>query len=230
LAPEFGKSANGVDGVTSNPHFQHDLVYAGAKVSDSPLTVVLVHGRGLDPNYMIENVYDRLGRSDLSYVLPAAEGNTWYPDTFLQPLERNEPRLGYALARLADVQAMLNREGRIDTEIVWMGFSQGACLSCEYVARSNARMGALVSFTGGLIGPEENTLTRPIDQSGMPVLFCVSDTDPHVPVSRVKESAEIFQSAGADVTVAISHATDHVVTDEAIALGQQVLERVAPRR
>jgi predicted esterase len=179
---------------------------------------------------MIENVYDRLGRSDLSYVLPAAQDNSWYPDSFLQPLERNEPRLGYALARLEDVHAMLNREGRADGEIVWMGFSQGACLSCEYVARSKRRMGALVAFTGGLIGPDEPTLTRPENQTGIPMLFCVSDTDPFVPVSRVQESAHIFQQAGADVVVAISHATDHLVTDEAIALGQQVLERVAPQR
>jgi predicted esterase len=228
--PELGEVGAAAGGVASNPHFERDLVYAGAAISDSPLTVVLVHGRGLDPDYMIENVYDRLDRRDLSYILPAAQGNTWYPDTFLQPLERNEPRLSYALARLADVHAMLNREGRADDEIVWMGFSQGACLSCEYVARSKRRMSALVAFTGGLIGPDERTLTRPDDQAGMPVLFCVSDTDPHVPVSRVRESAQIFESAGAHVHVAISHATDHLVTDEAIALGQQVLERVAPRR
>jgi len=214
----------------SNPHFEHDLVYAGAAVSESPLTVVLVHGRGLDPNYMIENVYERLGRDDLSYVLPAAEGNSWYPDTFLQPLERNEPRLGFALERLADVHAMLNQEGRLDTEIVWMGFSQGACLSCEYVARSKRLAAALVAFTGGLIGPDEPTLTRPREQAGLPVVFCVSDTDPHVPVSRVRESATIFERAGADVTVDVFHATEHLVTDGAIALGQQVLERVAPRK
>lgn len=217
-------------GRSLNPHFERELVYVGAAVGDSPLTVVLIHGRGLNPEYMIENVYERLGRPDLSYVLPAAEGNTWYPDTFLKPLEQNEPRLGFALERLSDLHATLNRGGRLDAEIVWMGFSQGACLSCEYVARSKRRMGALVAYTGGLIGPDERSLTRPENLIGMPVLFTVSDADPHVPVSRVNESAKIFETAGADVTVSISHATEHLVTDEAITLGQQLLERVAPRK
>jgi phospholipase/carboxylesterase len=213
----------------SNPHFERDLVYVGAPVGDSPLTVVLVHGRGLNPEYMIENVYERLDRSDLSYLLPAAEGDSWYPASFLAPLEQNEPRLSFALERLRAVHATLTQLGRTDTEIVWMGFSQGACLSAEYVARAKVRMGALVAFTGGLIGPDEPTLTRPKNQAGMPVLLTVSDTDPFVPVTRVNETAEIFRSAHADVTVDISHATDHVVTEGAITLGQKLLERVAPR-
>jgi phospholipase/carboxylesterase len=214
----------------SNPHFERDLVCVGAPVTDSPLTVVLVHGRGLNPEYMIENVYERLGRSDLSYVLPAAEGDSWYPASFLAPLEENEPRLSFALERLRAVHATLTRLGRVDSEIVWMGFSQGACLSCEYVARSKVRMGALVAYTGGLIGPDEPSLTRPQNQAGMPVLLTVSATDPHVPVTRVNETAEIFRSAHADVSVVISHATDHVVTEGAITLGQELLERVAPRQ
>lgn len=214
----------------TNPHFERDLVYVGTPVGDSPLTVVLVHGRGLNPEYMIENVYERLGRTDLSYVLPAAEGDTWYPASFLAPLEENEPRLTFALERLRAVHETLTRFGRADTEIVWMGFSQGACLSCEYVARSMARFGALVAYTGGLIGPDEPTLTRPQNQAGMPVLLTVSDTDPFVPVTRVNETAEIFRTADADVSVVISHATDHVVTEGAITLGQELLERVAPRQ
>jgi phospholipase/carboxylesterase len=215
--------------VASNPHFERDLVYVGAAVGDSPLTVVLVHGRGLNPEYMIENVYQRLDRSDLSYVLAAAEGDSWYPASFLAPLEENEPRLSFALERLGAVRATLSRLGRADSEIVWMGFSQGACLSCEYVARSKVRMGALVAYTGGLIGPDEPSLTRPENQAGMPVLLTVSDTDPHVPVARVNETAAIFKSAHADVSVEISRATDHVVTEGAITLGQELLERVAPR-
>jgi predicted esterase len=178
---------------------------------------------------MIEHVSDRLARPDLSYVLPSAEGNTWYPLSFLAPREENEPRLGFALERLADVHLTLNEAGRSNNEIVWMGFSQGACLSCEYVARAGVKMRALVAFTGGLIGPDAVTLSRPVNVEGMPVVLTVSDIDPHVPVQRVNETADIFRAAGSDVEVVISHATQHMVTDDAIELGQRLLERIAPR-
>ena len=56
-----------------------------------------VHGQALHPAYMVANVLDRLDREDLSYVLPWADANTWYPLSFLSPVEENRPRPDFAL-------------------------------------------------------------------------------------------------------------------------------------
>ena len=177
---------------------------------------------------MVANVFDRLDREDLSYVLPWADANTWYPQSFLSPLEENQPRLDYALARMEDVRQSLAALGRRDEEIVWLGFSQGACLSCEYVARARRKFAGVIAFTGGLIGPSGDDLTQPSDLDGTPMLLTVSDADPLVPVYRVEETVGLFRDGGADVELMVSHSLEREVTDDEIALGRQLLERLAP--
>ena len=100
--------------------------------------------------------------------------------------------MDYALARMEDVRRSLEALGRRDEEIVWLGFSQGACLSCEYVARARRRFAGVIAFTGGLIGPSGDDLTQPGDLGGTPMLLTVSDADPLVPVYRVEETVGLF--------------------------------------
>jgi phospholipase/carboxylesterase len=210
----------------TNPHARQELEYTGASVEASPLTVVLVHGRALDPDYMVANVYDRLERPDLSFVLPCADGHSWYPTSFLSPLEENEPRLTFALERLEEVRAVLESLGRRDEEIVWLGFAQGACLCCEYVARSPRRFAGVIAFTGGLIGPDVDELTEPKGLDGMPMLMTTSDVDPLVPVERVEATAAAFRDGGADVELLVLHDAEHEVTDESIVIAREFLERL----
>ena len=209
-----------------NPHRRMPVEVAGVPVGGAGMVVVMLHGRTQDPSYMRENVAQRLGRTDLAYLLPAAADQTWYPESFLEPVERNEPRLGWALERIDDVRRLLGRAGIDDRQIIWLGFSQGACLVSEYVARSSHRFGGLVSFTGGLIGPPEVELTRPTGVTGMPMLLTTSDIDEWVPLHRVEETATIFRAAGADVEMVVSRGTGHEIVDDSIDRCRTLIRRV----
>jgi phospholipase/carboxylesterase len=203
-------------------------VFAGADMKNAPMVVVAVHGRSLDPADMITNAVERLDRGDLSYVLPAAEGGTWYPNSFLSPLEDNQPRLDFALERMRDARELINAAGVEDDRILWLGFSQGACLVTEYVARSNTRFAGLICFTGGLIGPSFESLTRPREVTNMPVFVTVSDHDEWIPLGRAEETSRIFQQAGADLEFVITADTAHEIVDDASDEARDLLDELSP--
>ncbi len=187
-----------------------------------------VHGRGLNPAYMITNAVERLGRPDLAYVLPAAEANTWYPTTFLAPLQENQPRLDFALERMQDARELINEDGVDDDRILWLGFSQGACLVTEYVARSTQRFAGLICFTGGLIGPTFESLTRPTVVTNMPMFMTVSDHDEFIPLERAEATGRIFQHAGADLEFVVTANTAHEIVDDAILGARDLLDELSP--
>jgi predicted esterase len=216
-------------GRDGNLHRTRPLEREGAPVERATLAVVLVHGRGQRTDYMRENVLDRLGgRADIAYVLPAAHDHSWYPESFLEPLELNQPRLVWALERMDDVRQRLHDEGIADSRIVWLGFSQGACVLAEYVARTSHRFGALVCLTGGLFGPADAELTQPVNVRGMPALFVTSDIDELVPVARVEQTASIYRSAGAEVELAVTMGAAHEIVDDSIERCRTLLDRLAP--
>jgi phospholipase/carboxylesterase len=202
----------------------------GAALDRAALAVVVVHGRHQHRAYMRENVIDRLNRTDVACILPAAHEQTWYPDSFLKPLELNQPRLDWALERMDDVRQILNDEGVDDSRIVWLGFSQGACVLAEYVARTSYRFGALVCLTGGLIGPAEAELTRPNSVAGMPALFATSDIDELVPLARVENTASLYRSAGADVVLAVAPGAGHEIVDDSIERCGTLFDALARQR
>jgi predicted esterase len=162
----------------------------------------------------------------LAYLAPQATNNTWYPYSFLAPIEQNEPWLTSALAKVeATVQAAKDAGVPAD-KIVLCGFSQGACLATEFVARHPQRYGGLIALTGGLIGPEGAELTHTGDLAGTPVFFGSGDPDPHVPWSRVKESARILTEMGASVTARRYEGRPHTITREELEFARRLLEDV----
>jgi phospholipase/carboxylesterase len=212
--------------VISNPHRTLPLETAGAQFASTTVAIAMLHGRGQTPGYMREHVYDRLDRLDLAYILPQAYDHSWYPASFLAPAEQNEPLLSHALQRIEDVRSRLEEEGIEDGRIIWLGFSQGACLAAEYVARSAHRFGGLVCFTGGLVGASEPDLTRPRNVLGLPVLLAAPDADEFVPLGRVQETAAIFRSAGAVVELAVSRGSAHEIIDDSIERCGRLISRV----
>jgi phospholipase/carboxylesterase len=212
--------------VSENPHRTARIIVEGAALRLAPLALVMVHGRSQSAAYMRENVATRLDRPDLAHIFPEAHENSWYPESFLRPIDVNQPRLDWALERLDDVRQLLSGAGVEDSRIVWLGFSQGACLVAEYVARSSRHFGALMCFTGGLIGPSVQDLTRPTCVDGLPAFFATSDVDELVPLRRVQETVEIYRSAGASVDVAVSLGAPHEIVDDAIQRGGALLDRL----
>jgi phospholipase/carboxylesterase len=97
-------------------------------------------------------------------------------------------------------------------------------------SRASYRFGALVCFTGGLIGPAEAELTRPANVAGMTALFATSDIDELVPLARVEKTASIYRSAGAEVVPAVFPGAGHEIVDDSIERCRTLLDRIAGQR
>ena len=141
-------------------------------------------------------------------------------------ISRNEPHLTSALQSLETVVAHAEAAGVARTRIALLGFSQGACLTSEFAVRHASRFGALIIFTGGLIGPPGTEWDHPGNFAGTPVFFGSGDPDAHVPVSRVMESAEVFTRMGADVKTSIYPGRGHWVGDEEVEIARAMLDRL----
>lgn len=216
---------------TPNPHLAMSTAVYGTAARDAELAVILVHGRGQAPEWMRQQVVDRFGDAPISWHAPAADSSTWYPERFIAPLEHNEPRLGHALAALAQLSQALQEQGIPPERQVLMGFSQGACLCSEFVWRSPQRYRALVAFTGGLIGPPDapRAPTAPSALDGLPVLLSTWQDDPHVPLASVHETAAWFRQAGADVQLQICHADEHTIDAAQVDAARALIMKERPR-
>jgi predicted esterase len=201
-------------------HADERLVTLGPSPGEARAVVVLVHGRGASAESILElsrhlPVGDP-GGDAVAYLAPQAARHTWYPQSFMAPREANQPALGEALARLEAVVGDLLERGVERQRIVVAGFSQGACLASEFVARSAAdrsgAWGGLAAFTGGLIGDELPEYGG--DLAGTPVFLAAGDPDPHVPWRRMDESAAVFEGLGAAVDLRRYPGMPHTVNQE----------------
>jgi predicted esterase len=183
----------------TNPHLGQPILTSGAALESCRAAALLFHGRGRTPDEMIE-LAARMAVPRVAYLAPTADGNTWYPYSFLEPLERNQPALSQALAAYAALVADLLGRGIAQRQLVLIGFSQGACLTAEYAVRHAGRYGGVALFTGGLIGPPGTRWEYPGAFDGTPVFMGGSATDAFVPLARMRESAAIFSAMGAHVT------------------------------
>jgi predicted esterase len=199
---------------------------AGKPLGESPVVVIMVHGRGAGPENILDLV-PQLARPDVTYLAPAAANRTWYPYSFMADLTRNEPYLSSALSVLRGLVGQVEQAGIRRDRIVILGFSQGACLSTEFAIRHASRLGGVVAFSGGAIGPPGTEWTAEGSFNGTPMFFGCSDVDAHVPAARVRESAALCARMGAEVTTRIYPGMGHLVNDDEIAWAQDLLGRVA---
>jgi phospholipase/carboxylesterase len=210
----------------SHPHGGQPVASLGAPLGHGRGVVICVHGRNAEPRNILE-LADVLAFPDLTYLAPAAAGRTWYPLSFLAPREQNEPFLASALRALDELVERVIAAGVPRERIVLLGFSQGACLACEYAWQHPARYGGLVAFSGGLVGPPGtawDSSGRP-GLDGLPVFLGCSDVDSHVPKTRVDETAVVFGMMGAQVTERIYPGMGHLVSDDEITQARVVITR-----
>ena len=205
------------------PHSGQRIVTMGAPVGQGKGVVVMVHGRGAAPENILDLV-PRLDRPEFSYVAPAAANNSWYPYSFLADTANNEPWLSSALAMLKALVEDIVSNGMPRSRILLLGFSQGACLTCEFAVRNAARYGGVIAYTGGLIGPPGTTWDYNGSFDDTPVFLGSSDVDSHVPKSRVDESAAVFTRMGAAVIERIYPGMGHIVNDDEISFTQRLLD------
>jgi phospholipase/carboxylesterase len=206
----------------NNPLHDLPLVFAGPSPADAGATTLLLHGRGRTPAEMLA-LAERIALPEMSYAAVPAAGGSWYPQSFLAPVERNQPHLGWALGRIEAVVSELGARGLAEERIALLGFSQGACLAVEYVFRHPSRWGALIALTGGLIGPPGTAWERTGDVRRTPVLLATSDIDAWVPLERVKQTAEVFRAMGGAVDLRVYPGMEHIVNDDEIAAARDLL-------
>lgn len=196
------------------PHAGQPMERLGPEPSAARLTVILLHGRGGSAGDMI-GLAKLFRVDDVAYLAPQAAGSTWYPHSFLAPLADNEPGLSSGLRVIGGLVSVLGEQGVAPQRIAILGFSQGACLGLEFAARHARRYAALVGLSGGLIGPPGTLLDSSGSFEATPVFLGCSDVDPHVPLSRVHESAAVFRRRGAVVDERIYSRLGHtVIRDE----------------
>ncbi len=211
--------------MSSDPHAGGRVLHTGAPLGEAAGVVILLHGRGATAEDIL-SVADAMEADSLAYLAPQAAGYAWYPNSFLAERESNEPYLTSALKKVESVVQIALDAGFTRDKIVIGGFSQGACLSTEFVATHPARYAGMIAWTGGLIGPLGSDVSHTGDLAGTPALLLSGDPDPHVPWSRVEESAAVLRSMGADVTTKRYPGKPHSVSPDEIALARMLLQQV----
>lgn len=197
------------------PHAGQPVFTSGPLISEARALGILIHGRGASADDIL-GLGREFGRRDILWVAPQAAGNIWYPFSFLSPLQLNEPGLSSALSVIDGIVREANRQAIGTERIVLIGFSQGACLALEYAARSARRYGAVIGFSGGLIGPEGTSRDYPGGFDGTPVFLGCSDRDPHIPATRVTETAGVFGRMGAKVDLQLYENMPHTIIEDEI--------------
>jgi phospholipase/carboxylesterase len=201
---------------------QATLRTAGQPLGTATKALILLHGRGGSAADIL-SLAAHLHVADFALLAPQAPGNTWYPNSFLAPLAQNEPALSAALTSVAQAVAAAQQHGIGPGNLYFLGFSQGACLTLEYVARHAARHGGVVAFTGGLIGDQVYLENYGGDFGGTPMFLGTSDPDFHVPVERVRASTALLTSLGAQVTEKVYPNMGHTITQEEIDLANKLI-------
>jgi len=199
------------------------LLTAGPAIERASSAIVMIHGRGASASSIL-SLYPQLDVPHIAAVAPQAPGHTWYPYSFLEPLEANQPYLDRALATVTAVVDDLIARGISAERIAVLGFSQGACLTLEFAARNPRRYGAILALTGGLIGPEGTPRDYPGNFEGTPVFIGTSDPDAHVPFARVEESRDVLTRMGAKVEVRRYPGMPHTINEDEINACRTLLE------
>jgi predicted esterase len=210
----------------SHPHGNGRVLEFGAALEAAGAAVILLHGRGssaTDIARMAPAIAPDGSGEAIAWLAPQAASNTWYPHRFIEPIERNEPYLSSALWLIEELVDSATAAGVPEARIVIAGFSQGACLALEFAARGTRRIGGVIAFAGGLIGPPEVERPALPDLSGLKVFLGCGDMDEHIPIEIAERSAEQFRAAGADVDFRRYTGLHHTIIEDELDAGRALI-------
>lgn len=204
-------------------HSVNHIETAGTPLGEAKRAMIMIHGRGASAQSIL-SLSAHFESDKMAFLAPQATGGSWYPYSFLAPMDDNEPGLSSALVVIGQlVEQLKTAYNFAPKDIYLLGFSQGACLALEYAARNAGRYGGIFGLSGGLIGPEGTPRDYPGSFSETPVLLGCSDVDHHIPRERVVESGEVFKGMGADVTVQLYKNFGHSVHQDEITFINKVM-------
>ena len=199
-----------------------NIITAGQPLTSESKVLILLHGRGATAEDIL-SLSHYLNVKDFALLAPQATNNSWYPQSFLSPTAQNEPWLSSALSIINELVEDVLSKGVTEQHIYFAGFSQGACLTLEYITRNARKYGGAVAFTGGLIGDKLYTDNYAGDFQQTPVFIGTSDPDPHVPVPRVLATEAQLKKMNANVQVKVYPNMGHTINDEEIKWANELV-------
>jgi predicted esterase len=212
------------------PHQKSRTITTGADPQKADGAIIMIHGRGATAESIVTLAHE-FDAENFHFAAPQASGNTWYPYSFMAPSKNNQPGLSSGLQAIFNIVSDLESKGIPKEKIIFLGFSQGACLATEFVARHPNRYGGLIAFSGGIIGDGDSVnpenYTGSLD--GTPYFVGCSDNDAHIPVERVEESVEVMTKLGADVTKKIYSGMGHTIIRDEIEEAQKIIDSIKSR-
>ena len=201
---------------------EKQIIAAGVLAADAKKAVIFLHGRGASAEDIL-GLAKHLDLEDAALFAPQANNYSWYPNSFMAPVAENQPALDSALEVIQSLVGDILATGIPAEQLYFVGFSQGACLTLEYVTRNAQQYGGIVAFTGGLIGKEINLNNYKGDFKQTPVLITTGDPDPHVPVRRVEMSEGILKKMNAAVNMKIFSGRVHTISPREIELAKTLV-------
>jgi phospholipase/carboxylesterase len=198
-----------------------NILTTGKKIEETGKALIMLHGRGSTARNILSLDGD-LDVADYTLIAPQATNNSWYPYSFLEPPSRNEPWLSSAIKLMGEVVNDLAKlVGK--KNIYFLGFSQGACLTLEFVTRNADKYGGCIAFTGGLIGDKIYAENYRGDFQLTPIFIGTGDPDPHVPLERVHGTTAILKSMNASVTEKVYARIGHTIIQDEFDHANEIL-------
>ena len=212
--------------MTKDVHKGQPVAIYGDDLDSSELIVIMLHGRGATADGLLP-LAEALHQPGIRFLMPQAARDYWYPNSAFASVESNQPDLDSALNLISELVDDLQQEGFGDDQIVFGGFSQGACLASEFVARNARPYAGLFVFSGALIGPPGSSRDYQGEFEEMPVFIGGSDVDPWVSHDLLEETAQVFRGMGAEVDFQTYPGMGHTVNqDELDRVGALLVSRM----
>jgi predicted esterase len=191
--------------------------------------IVALHGRG-GSRADVLGLLAHVSLPGVTAVAPEAPGQSWWPASFLVTSAVLEPHVARGVATVADAVAGLEGAGIPRARIWLLGFSQGAVLAAEAYARIGTGLAGALAFSGALAGSADapggpdpalyGHRPKRFDYAGRrtgKVWLSVHESDPHIPLARARQSADVLRSLGAETELKIFPGAGHAVMRDDLA-------------
>ena len=120
-------------------------------------------------------------------------------------------------------------DGRTLPAIALVGFSQGACIVAEHLARRPEPYGAAAILTGALFGTPDAERMPAGSLGGLPMFFGIAEDDDWIPVDAVRDTVAAFQRAGARCELHVYDDQEHGINDDEIVAVRSLLTDLLER-
>lgn len=197
---------------------------SGQPLNKAKKALIALHGRGGTAQDILQLAL-RLCDDSYHLLAPQAENGTWYPYNFMMEDSSNEP---WVTTSVETVKQLIDETSKMipKSNIILMGFSQGACLALEVCARYADKYGGVIAFSGGLIGKHLDESKYHGNFEGTNIFIGISDNDSHVPLIRVEQSRDVLTKLGANVFLNVYDGMGHTIIPQEIdAARESVLRR-----